>query len=85
MKGIESRVRVSQRFCGSLADGSGCSKESRLIILGHSALGAWMSMPMREDQGKGLYYGLLPELVSRQQEFTRTTGSFYGKAFIAST
>ena len=27
----------------------------------------------------------LPELVSRRQEFTWTTGSFYGKAFIAST
>jgi hypothetical protein len=28
---------------------------------------------------------LLPELVSRWQEFTQTTRSFYGKAFIAST
>jgi hypothetical protein len=31
------------------------------------------------------HFFLLPELVSRRQEFTRTTGSFYSKAFIASS
>jgi hypothetical protein len=38
---------------------------------------------LSHNERKVLIALFLPELVSRRQEFTRTTGSFYGKAFIA--